>query len=188
MKSVKVITGKVRLSYAHIWTGKKNDQGILKYSVAVLIPKSDTATMGKIKAALDEVKNDPESQQKWKCKFNSEMKGCIRDGDVKAESDPKYAEYAGHWFFNASSDRKPGIVGPDRQPILNEDEVYSGMYAYVSVNLYAFNNTSKGIAAGLNNVMKVADGDRLGNGPADAEDDFADVPMPAAGAKEEPWY
>ena len=184
--SVKVITGKVRLSYCKVWTGEKNDQGVVKFSTAVLVPKSDTATVNKIKAALEEVKNDPESHQKWKGKFNAEMKACMRDGDLKADEHP---EYAGHWFFNAASTTKPGIIGPDRQPIMDESEVYSGMYAYVSVNFYPFNNTSKGIAAGLNNIMKAADGERLGGGRSSAEDDFADVAAPAAqpAASEGEW-
>ena len=187
--AVKVITGKVRLSYANVWTPKVDDKGVKYWQVSVLIPKSDTVTINKVKAAIEEVKNDPNSIQKWGGKFNAEMKGCIRDGDLKAEEHP---EYAGHLFFSAKSFEKPGLVGPDRQPILDGAEIYSGCYAYVSVNFYAFNKQSKGIAAGLNNIMKVADGDRLGEGRASAEDDFADVPTPtdapAAGAKEEPWY
>lgn len=174
--SEKVITGKVRLSYVQVWTPKAGqDGGEPKYSCAILVPKSDKATVAKIKEALDKVKADPESVKKWGKKFNSEMKGCIRDGDLKADEHP---EYAGHYFFNASSKQQPGIVGRDRQPILDHEEIYSGVYAMVSVNFYAFNQKSQGIGAGLNNIMKVADGERLGGSRASAEDDFADVDVP----------
>ena len=49
----KVITGvNTRWSYANVWDPKSINGGTPKYSVSLIIPKSDTATINKIKAAI----------------------------------------------------------------------------------------------------------------------------------------
>jgi hypothetical protein len=166
----KVVTGKARLSYANLFVPKAAEEGQNpKYSVAVLIPKSDKATLTRIKAAIDAVKKDPASEKLWGKPFNSEMKAALRDGDLKADENP---EYAGHYFFNCSSFQKPGVVDRNLNPVLDQNEVYSGCYARVSVNFYAFNKGGgKGVAVGLNNVQKLEDGEPL-SGRSRAEDDF----------------
>ncbi|MDF2873358.1 MAG: hypothetical protein K0R22_41 [Sporomusa sp.] len=170
----RVITGKVRLCYAYIFTPKPGDKptDTPKYSTAVLIPKSDKATLSQIKAAIEAVKNDPKSEKVWGSRFNSEMKSALRDGEVKAEKNP---EYAGHYFFNCSNTRKPGIVDRFKNEITDPSEVYSGCYARVSVDFFAFNKGGgKGIGVSLNNVQKWADGEPLSGGSR-AEDDFDEL-------------
>ncbi|MCI6276156.1 MAG: DUF2815 family protein, partial [Clostridium sp.] len=72
----------------------------------------------------------------------------------------------------ANSKNKPGIVDKDVQPILDQSEVYSGCYARLTLNFYAYAASgNKGIAAGLGNVQKLEDGEPLG-GFTRAEDDF----------------
>jgi hypothetical protein len=165
----KVITGKVRLSYAYLFEPKTQDDGSQKYQTAVLIPKTDKETLNKIKAAIDAVKKDPKSEKLWGKPFNAEMKSALRDGDLKGDEHP---EYAGHYFFNCSSPQKPGIVDRKRTPITDPTEVYSGCYARVSVNFFAFNKGGgKGIGAWLNNVQKWEDGEPL-SGSSRPEDDF----------------
>lgn len=174
----KVVTGKIRLSYANLFTPRAGDQGgDAKYSACILIPKTDKVTLGKIAAALEAVKVDPKSIAKWKGKYNKEMKLPLRDGDDKADQEAgQHMEYAGNYFFNASNKRKPGLLGMDRQAIIDSDELYSGAYAYVSVDFFAYNsNGNKGIGASLNNVLKAGDGERLGGGGAPAEEDFAEL-------------
>ena len=79
----------------------------------------------------------------------------------------------GHWFINANSTTALQIVDRQVKPILDRSEVYSGCYARVSLNFFAFNsNGNKGIACGLNNLQKIRDGEPLGGKPR-AEDDFA---------------
>lgn len=166
----KVVTGKARLSYVQVFN--LNDDG--KYSLAVLIPKTDTATVAKINAAIEKLKLDPKAQQVWGGKFLANYKSPLRDGDTERDTD-EFPEYKGHWFFNASTKNKPQVVDQNVEPILSQDELYSGCYGRVSINLYAFNQDGgKGIAAGLNNVQKMADGERLG-GRSNAEDDFGPV-------------
>lgn len=176
--STKVITGKVRLSYVHIFEPQSIDGGDEKYSCSILIPKSDKETLRKIKIAVDVAIELGKS--KWNGKIPASLKKPLRDGD---EERPDDEAYAGHYFLNATSKNKPGIAKPigkgsdgktKFQEITDSTEVYSGCYAKVSLNFYPFDmKGNKGIAAGLNNVVKVQDGEFLG-GKAKVEDEFAD--------------
>jgi hypothetical protein len=172
INSTKVITGLVRLSYAHLFEPTaKDDGGTKKYSCALLIPKSDKATIKKIEAAIAEAKEQGKSS-KFGGKIPAGLKLPLRDGD---EERPDDEVYAGHYFVNASSVQKPGLVDRDRNQIIDPADLYSGCYVYASINFFAFNTSgNKGIACGLNNIMKVKDGEALG-GRARAEEDFADV-------------
>ncbi|MCI1574712.1 MAG: DUF2815 family protein [Weizmannia coagulans] len=167
-KATKVVTGKIRLSYAHLFEPHAVEEGQdKKYSTAILIPKTDKKTLNAIKAAIEAAKEAGKSTFGGKIPAN--LKTPLRDGD---EERPDQPEYAGHYFLNCSSKTKPGVVDQQLNPILDSEEVYSGCYARVSINFYAFNKAgNKGIAAGLNNVQKLADGDYLG-GRSRAEDDF----------------
>lgn len=179
MSETKVITGVVRLSYANVWEPQSIDGGDEKYSTSILIPKEDKDTLRKIKAAVDAAKE--EGKSKWGGKVPGKLHTPLRDGD---EERPDDEAYAGHYFFNASSKNKPGIAKPvgkgadgrvKFQEITDTTEVYSGCYAKVSVNFYPFNvNGNRGVAAGLNNIVKVQDGEPLGGGRANVQDEFAD--------------
>lgn len=170
--STKVITGKVRFSYCNVFTPKAMNEGDEpKYSVCLLIPKSDTATVEKIKKAIEAAKVAGMAKIGKNGKIPAGVKLPLRDGDTEREDSP---ECQGHYFMNASSLRQPGIVDRDRQAIIDPNELYSGCYGRASINFYAFNsNGNKGIAVGLNNLQKLADGERLSGG-ASAEEDFAD--------------
>lgn len=171
----KVITGpKTRWSYANVWDPKSINGGTPKYSVSLIIPKADVATVKKIEAAIQAAYEEGESKLKGNSKSVPSLrvlKTPLRDGDLERPDD---AAYADSYFINANSASAPGIVDADRQPILERSEVYSGVYGRASINFYAFNsNGNKGIACGLNNLQKIADGEPLG-GKSRAEDDFAD--------------
>ena len=164
----RLITGKVRLSYAYIAEPKKQDDGSYKFQVAVLIPKSDKETLILAKAAIDSVKKDPKSEKVWGKPYNTEMKSALRDGDLKADEHP---EFAGHYFFNCWSKNQPGIVDRNRK-LLDPAEIYSGCYARVSADFFAYNKKGGiGIGAYLNNIQKLEDGERLSGGSR-PEDDF----------------
>ena len=171
---MKVITGKdTRWSYANVWEPKAINDGSPKYSVSLIIPKSDTATVAKIKAAIEAAYHEGEAKLKGNGRSVpplAAIKNPLRDGDVERPDD---FAYANAYFVNANSATAPGIVDTDRNPILTRSEVYSGVYGRASINFYAFNsNGNKGIACGLNNLQKLRDGDPLG-GKASAESDFA---------------
>ena len=171
---MKVITGPdTRWSYANVWEPKSINGGTPKYSVSLIIPKSDTKTVAKLKAAIEAAYHEGESKLKGNGKTVpalSTIKNPLRDGDVERPDDPAYANA---YFINANSATAPGIVDADRNPVLTRSEVYSGVYGRASINCYAFNsNGNRGIACGLNNLQKVRDGEPLG-GKTSAEDDFA---------------
>ena len=172
----KVVTGvNTRWSYANVWDPKPMPNGGKpKYSVSLIIPKSDTVTIGKIKEAIKAAYEEGEGKLKGNGKSVpslSSLKKPLRDGDEERPDDPTYAN---SYFVNANSDLAPGIVDASRQPILDRAEVYSGCYGRASINFYAFNtNGNKGIACGLNNLQKLRDGEPL-SGRARAEDDFAE--------------
>lgn len=171
---MKVITGKdTRWSYANVWEAKSINGGTPKFSVSLIIPKSDTVTVQKIKAAIEAAYHEGEAKLKGNGKTVpplAAIKTPLRDGDVERPDDEAYANA---YFINANSSTAPGIVDLDRNPILSRSEVYSDVYGRASINFYAFNsNGNKGIACGLNNLQKVRDGEPLG-GKASAEADFA---------------
>ena len=170
----KVITGvNTRWSYANVWEAKSINGGTPKFSVSLIIPKDDTVTVNKIKAAIQSAYEEGQSKLKGNGKTVptlSIIKTPLRDGDLERPDDEAYA---GCYFINANSAAAPGIVDADRQPIIDRSEVYSGVYGRASINFYAFNsNGNKGIACGLNNLQKIKDGEPLG-GKSRAEDDFA---------------
>ena len=170
----KVITGVCRLSYANIWQAKSINGGAPKYSASVLIPKSDTKTIAKVKAAIQAAYEEGEGKLKGNGKTApslASLKTPLRDGDTERPDDEAYA---GHWFINANSNTAPGVVDANREPIYDTSEIYSGVYARVSLSFYAFNsNGNRGIACALQNIQKVRDGEALG-GKSKAEDDFND--------------
>ena len=147
--------------------------GTPKFSVSLIIPKSDTRTEAKIKAAIESAYREGESRLKGNAKSVpalSTIKTPLRDGDAERPDDEAYAN---SYFINANSSTAPGIVDADLNVILTRSEVYSGVYGRASINFYAFNsNGNKGIACGLNNLQKIRDGEPLG-GKTNAEDDFA---------------
>ena len=170
----KVITGPdTRWSYANGWEPKSINGSNPKYSVSLIIPKSDKTTIAKIKAAIEAAYQDGQSKLKGNGKSVpplSDIKTPLRDGDIERPDDPAYANA---YFINANSDTAPGVVDADRNPILTRSEVYSGVYGRASINLYAFNkNGNKGIACGLNHLQLIRAGEPLG-GKASAESDFA---------------
>ena len=172
----KVITGPdTRWSYCNAWEPKAINGGESKYSVSLIIPKSDKKTIAKIKAAIEAAYREGEAKLKGNGRSVpalSVLKTPLRDGDTERPDDEAYANA---YFVNANSTTAPGIVDADRQPIIDTSEVYSGVYGRASINFYAFNsNGNKGIACGLNNLQKIRDGEPLG-GKSRAEDDFADA-------------
>lgn len=170
VSKTKVITGKnTRLSYFHGWEPTSINGGPERYSVSVLIPKDDKETVKAINDAIDAAIEEGIAKFGSKKPNKAAIKLPLRDGDTEREDEA----YAGHWFINANSKTAPQIVDKAVKPILDRDEVYSGCYARVSLNFYAFNsNGNKGIACGLGNIQKIRDGESLG-GRSSATDDFS---------------
>lgn len=170
MQATKVITGKVRFSYAHVFRPSAvNDGEDKKYSVSLIIPKSDKKTVAAIEAAIEAARE--QGKAKWGGKIPKKLYLPLRDGDVEKEEDEAYENA---YFVNASSKTKPGLIDKFKREIEDEDEFYSGCWGRASINFYPFDaKGNRGVAAGLNNLMKLEDGEPLG-GRASAESDFED--------------
>lgn len=173
MSDTKIITGKVRFSYVNIFKSRAFQAGQdAKYSICLLIPKEDKATIKKIRAAIDAAVQDGIAS-KWGGKKPGNLKLPLRDGD--AERADEAPEYEGMYFLNCNSNQKPGIVDKDLNEILDPDEVYSGCWGRASINFFPFNtNGNKGVGVGLNNIQKLKDDEPLGAARASAESDFGD--------------
>lgn len=170
----RVITGKVRLSYCNIFEAKKAPGADReKFSVVLLIPKSDKLTLKNLRQAQKNALANGESGV-FKGKIPKEWKDTIHDGDEDADLE-RNPEYEGHWYVSVSAITKPGIVDAHRDPITDSTEVYSGCYARVSLNAFPFSTQgNKGVSFGLNNLQKMGEGEPLG-GRSRAEDDFDEL-------------
>lgn len=168
-----VVFGPCRLSYTHLLSkhSPDGDPDNGKYMTNVLIPKSEKETVKALKDAIEAAKNAG-IVSKWNNKEPNKLDLPLRDGDIDKEDDDVYA---GNYYVNAKCVTRPGVVDKHRNPIVDEDEVYSGMWAVVSVTFFPYNvSGKKGVACGLNNVMKTKDDERLG-GRTSAESDFSQV-------------
>ena len=164
MSNTRITTKKVRFSYVHVFEPTAMEEGqTKKYSAAILIPKTDKVTVKAIKDAIQSALELGKSKhfggvlpKKW---VNP-----LRDGDEESDEEA----YAGHYFMNAKSIKRPVILGTDKELLTDKDEFYSGCYGRAVINFYAYGNgiPSKGIAAGLESAMKTEDGDNLGGGGA----------------------
>ena len=171
----KVITGRdTRFSYVNVFEPKSINGSTPKYSVSLIIPKADTETVNKIKAAIRAAYKDGESKLKGTGKSIpplESLKTPLRDGDIDRPDDEAYA---GCWFVNANATQAPGVVDAQRMRITDPAAVYSGCYGRASISFYAYNSSgNRGIACGLNNLQKLRDGEPLG-GRSSAESDFGD--------------
>lgn len=167
----KVVFGPCRLSYTHVFSKYAPDGATDggKYMTNILIPKKEKETVEAIKRAIEAAKRAG-IVSKWGGKEPKKLDLCLRDGDEKDDE-----VYAGHYYVNAKSNTRPGIVDRNKAPIVDEEEVYSGVWAIASVTFYAYDtNGNRGVACGLNNLMKFKDDEKLG-GRTSAENDFADI-------------
>ncbi len=187
-----VITGEVRISYSHLtqpFANQPNQEP--KFSATLLIPKSDVATRQRIDAAIA-VAIEEGVKNKWNGMRPPQPAVPIHDGDGVRQNNglPFSAECKGHLVLTASSKQRPEIINLDMQPILDPTQIYSGMYARVSIRFFPYNNNGKwGIGCGLNNVQKLRDGEPLGGRTTAAEDFGAPAsPMPAQAPGYAPGY
>lgn len=170
--ATKVLTGEVRLSYANLTTPRAPQQGgEPKYSVTLLIPKTDAATIADINASIKAAYDDGVSK-KWGGAHPT-PKQIVHDGDgLRPSGLPFGDECKGHLVLTASTKNKPQVVGIDNLDCeLAPSDIYSGMYARVTINFFAYDTAgSKGVGCGLGNVLKTRDGEALAGGASAASD------------------
>lgn len=171
LNDTSMVIGPVRLSYTHLFQPYampgSTEPG--KYMTVVLIPKGEKKVLEAIDKCMEAAKRAGITS-KWGGREPKSLDTPLRDGDDREDE-----VFHGHYYFNAKCKTRPGVVDKHRAPIVDEEEIYSGVWAYVSVSFFPYDvNVKRGIAVGLNNVMKFKDDDRLG-GRSSAESDFADI-------------
>lgn len=167
-----VVTNKVRFSYVSVFQPREAlGGGEPKYSITVLIPKTDTQTMQRINAAIQKAISDNLATTFGGVQPPSANMP-VHDGDgLRQDGTPYGTECKGHWVINASTKMKPEVVDANGQHIMDQSEVYSGCYGRVSLRFYTYNKAGrKGVGCGLGNVQKLADGEPLGGKTTAAED------------------
>lgn len=165
--NTRVVTGLVRFSYLKVWEAEAMGDSKPKFSVSLIIPKTDTAELARIQKAIENAKTA--GIAKFGGAVPKKLDICLRDGDVEKEDEA----YEGAMYINAKSDRQPGIVDAQVQPIIKQDDLYSGCYGKAAITFYPYNfEGKKGIAASLDNIQKIDDGEPLGAPRHKAENDF----------------
>ncbi|WP_159723148.1 DUF2815 family protein [Enterococcus sp. CSURQ0835] len=176
LNGTKVVTNKVRLSFVHVLEPHAFEGQEPKYSTMVLIPKSDKETLDNMKKAIQAAYDAAKSDKLKGVKFEK-LKTTLRDADDEFDTEEQ-PEFKDMMFINVSSKTKPQVVKREDGLLVktdDPDDIYSGVYAMVSMNFYAYNTAgNKGVSAGLNNILTTGKGDYLG-GRANAESDFSDV-------------
>lgn len=168
ISGTRVLISEARLSYANVWEPKSINGSDPKYSCSLIIDKKDKEAVAAINQAIDIAIQEGAGKFGGKIPNKAALKLPLRDGDQEREDEA----YQGCFFLNANSKVAPQIVDLKKRPIADKTEVYSGIYASVTVSFYAFNvNGNRGIACSLGNIKKLRDGEPLG-GRFNAEDDF----------------
>lgn len=170
VNETKIVFGPCRLSFTHVFNKySPNGEGEGKYMTNVLIPKSEKKTIKALDQAIEAAKKAG-VVSKWGGKEPKKLDMPLRDGDDKEDD-----VYQDHFYINAKCNTRPGVVDKNKNPIVDEEEMYSGVWAFVSVTFYAYDvSGNRGVACGLNNLMKFKDDDHLG-GRVSADSDFADI-------------
>ena len=179
--STKVVTGKVRFSFCNLFEAKEpQGGGDPKYSVTLLISKSDKATLHAIQAAMQEAR-DNFCNKNGAAALPAKPSHTLHDGDgTRPSGDPFGPECKGCYVITVSSKQKPVVVDSFGNQITDPGEVYSGCYGRASINFYGYNRAGKkGISAGLLAIQKLHDGEPFGT--VGSADDFNDGYTDASG-------
>ena len=181
-----LVTGKVRFSYANVFEPRRTPNGEEKYSITLLIPKSDTDTYQRIMTEVNKTLQENLADT-FKGVMKKKKKTPIHDGDgVRQSGEPYGAECKGCWVITANSNNAPEVVDASCNPIISKNEFYSGCYGRASLRFYAYNqNGNRGIGCGLGNVQKLEDGQPLG-GRTTASEDFGAPAQPTTPIYKQP--
>jgi hypothetical protein len=171
INGTRVVTNEIRASYVHVAEPQSVNDGDKKYSMSVIIPKSDKDTIDLINKAIDQAITDGITKFGGKRPNKAVLKLPLRDGDVERDDEA----YQDAYFINCNNKTAPQVVDAKRRPA-DPGIIYSGCYCKVSISFFAFSvNGNKGIAAGLGNIQFLRDGEPLGGGHISAADDFGEA-------------
>lgn len=169
--------GEVRFSYVNVFSKRRNKDGTQgKYGCCIIIPKSNTEAIAMFKEAFEAAK-ELGKVEKWGNRIPAKANQMpLHDGDEEKPDDPAFENCM---YFNCSSGNAPGVCIKDASgdvvEALDEGDFYSGCYGVVTVNLFPYStNGNNGVGVGLNNILKLRDGERLSGGRS-ADADFSDL-------------
>ena len=182
-------TPEARLSFPYI-TEQKTDKksGEKKgYGVSLLIPKDGKGTPEFLKALRGLVKESIQSKfgdnipNKLRGEYKANKAYPMRDGDDATNFETHREEYKGHYVATLNAGKQPpgclvrkfGTRALSKEEI--ETEFYAGCYVIATLNTYAYDNESKGVAIGLQNLIKMREGVPFGAARTAAADDFGDL-------------
>ena len=167
----KIVLKKVRCAYPHLFEkyGYNGQNG--KYQMQVIMPL-DHPQLPVLKKAILEAAREkfPGKFKDGSGKWPAALRYPLRKGEEKAEEQPEYADCV---FFSSTSNQRPTVVDRNKQNVDPESGmIYGGCYVNVSLNFYAYDvSGNKGVAAGLNGVQFVKDGEAFG-GSGNTVNDF----------------
>lgn len=164
--STQITTGKVRFSYCNLFTPRAAQEGAKeKYSVTLLIPKSDKATIQKIKAAMEEAKQKYIAANSGK-KLPTNLKSTLHDGDGERPNGGEFGEECkGCYVITVSSNNKPVLVHSDKTPLTDPRNCTpAATAARSSTSMSTTPRATRVSLPYLNGIMKLYDGEPLGGG------------------------
>jgi hypothetical protein len=159
----------VRIAFARLFEPKLNQSKTAEeYSVCIILDPENPTTQA-LQEAVDDVATEKWGEKAVSLLEKGRLRDPIHDGD---DMESGGEAFAGKLYCNAKSRRAPQIVDRKVQPIIDQDEIYSGCYCNITVSLYAYDKPeNKGIGIGLNNIQLIKRGERLSGAP-DAEEEF----------------
>ena len=182
-KARKVVTGKVRCSYVSVFAPRLNtNSNEMEYSMELMIPKSDTATVSAVKKAMkaSEAFKFPKGRPNPKLKewydplIDADDAMALDAEDNEVPLTTKRPETKGCYLLRVKNKEAVPIVDRNRQPVLDQSEFASGDYARASINAHPFDvGKNAGVTFFLNAIQVVGKGEPLGGG-VNVETEFDD--------------
>lgn len=173
------IKGKpIRFSYLNVAEPRLNTNNNKKeYSTTLLIPKGNTEDIKKVEEAIEAQKRATFTDKKKP--IPPQFWYPLRDGDtgVDSKGEPLGDECKGNMVLNCkrgAEQSAPGMMDARGQKMLDKTEMKSGDWGAACIDIYGYDKGTGGVAAGLQHVMKIRDGEPLGNAIS-AERAFAGV-------------
>lgn len=179
MAENQLVLGPVRLSFVNVFEKVESPSGVMQFGLTAMVPKADKALVKRMNDAIKAGIAAGIRSNKITKNDIKNLKLPIHDGDDKESRGNRGSEFDKMWYFSSTNARnQPGVVDRDKQPIVDDDEVYSGIWAYLHVTFHAFNRRgTRGIRCNLNHLMKFKDDDRL-DGRKSVDEAFEDLEPP----------
>lgn len=176
MAQNQVVLGPVRLSFVNVFEKVESPSGVDQYSLTAMIPKSAKSLVNHMNTAIKVAIDSGIKSGKIAKGDVKNLRLPARDGDDKDDRGGRGSEFDNMIYFSATNARnQPGVLDEQKQPIVDTDEIYSGVWAYLHITFHAYNTRgNKGIRANLNHVMKVKNDERL-DGRKSVEEAFAEI-------------